>query len=156
MNQPGELCVSGESLAEGYYRNPELTARSFVIMDGERAYRTGDIAYLGSDGNWYYVGRRDSQIKHMGHRIELGEVETAMGSVPVIDRVCCLFDHTRDRIYSFFQGDIEPKELRCKLKEIIPGYMIPSQLVRVDTFELNAHGKIDRNELYRRIEREYI
>ncbi|MGN0362274.1 MAG: amino acid adenylation domain-containing protein [Bilifractor sp.] len=150
-DRPGEICVAGESLADGYLNDPEKTARAFVRGESGRYYRTGDIGYLGSDGLFYFVGRKDSQIKHMGHRIELGEVENAMLKVPGIERACCVFDRERNRIYGFYQGGTQGKAVRENLKEHIPGYMVPNRLVRVEQFRLNAHGKIDRKQLLEEI-----
>jgi D-alanine--poly(phosphoribitol) ligase subunit 1 len=146
-NSPGEICVSGESLAEGYYHDPEKTAQAFVIRDGERIYRTGDIGYYGKDGLLNFVGRRDFQIKHMGHRIELGEVENAMEQIPGVGRACCIFNHADNLVYGFYQGESAASQVRRELKQKLPSYMVPNKLKKVDTFALSTHGKIDRNAL---------
>ncbi|MCC6094907.1 MAG: amino acid adenylation domain-containing protein [Eubacterium sp.] len=150
-DKPGEICVGGESLAEGYLHDPLRTAQAFLDGEDGRYYRTGDIGYLGFDGLFYFVGRRDSQIKHMGHRIELGEVENAMLKVPGIQRACCIFDRSRNRICGFYQGEVQGKAIREYLKKEIPGYMVPGRLIKVDCFRLNDHGKIDRKQLMEEI-----
>ncbi|MDD3279043.1 MAG: amino acid adenylation domain-containing protein, partial [Lachnospiraceae bacterium] len=80
----GEICVAGESLSEGYYRNPEETAKRFIFYsagNGQiyRSYLTGDLGCYGKTGELYFQGRKDFQIKHMGHRIELEEIEEVLG-----------------------------------------------------------------------------
>ena len=148
-NMSGEICVSGESLAEGYYHDPEKTGQAFLVRNGERVYRTGDIGFFGNDGLLNFVGRRDFQIKHMGHRIELGEVESAMEQIEGVDRACCIFDHARSLVYGFYQGEAGTGQVRRELKQKLPSYMIPNKLKKVDAFTLSAHGKIDRSALKR-------
>lgn len=92
----GEICVAGTALALGYYRNPEQTAKVFVQNPlnrdyPERIYRTGDLGFYDSDGNLCFAGRRDFQIKHMGHRIELEEIELILNGYEEISRAVCLF-----------------------------------------------------------------
>lgn len=149
----GEICVSGESLAEGYYRDPVRTAQSFRLLrngsDGQmlRIYRTGDLGHYDAEGMLCFDGRADSQIKHMGHRIELGEVEHAMLALDGINRVCCIFSEEKNKLFGFYVGELEPNELRVRMKDSIPVYMIPSKLERLEQFRLNKNGKIDRTWL---------
>ncbi|MCI6637194.1 MAG: AMP-binding protein, partial [Lachnospiraceae bacterium] len=146
-NVSGEICVSGESLADGYYHDPEKTEQAFVAWNGERIYRTGDIGYFGNDGLLYFVGRKDFQIKHMGHRIELGEVENAIEQIAGVQRACCIFDKNHNCVYGFYQGEPSTGEVRKELKQKVPSYMVPNKWRKVDSFALSAHGKIDRNAL---------
>lgn len=150
--QQGEICVAGESLAEGYYRNPRQTAQRFVMyrVNGKeetRIYKTGDMGSFNEDGELVFAGRKDFQIKHMGHRIELEEIESAMNSVERIQRSCCVFDQERNRITGFYMGDAEPSEVRAALKKKIPLYMVPPRLIRMDVMPLNKNGKTDREYL---------
>ena len=147
--EAGELCVAGESLAEGYYRDPAQTARRFVrcrMADGEvrRVYRTGDLACYGEDGLLYFAGRSDFQIKHMGHRIELEEIETNFMALDGVERAVCLFDEDRNRLVCWYTGTPAPGEVRGCLKERVPAYMIPSKIFRTEEMPLNKNGKIDR------------
>lgn len=142
----GQIAVSGESLASGYYHDPERTAQSFVQL-GQRTYLTGDLGAMGEDGLLYFHGRSDNQIKHMGHRIELGEIESAMMEIPGVERGCCIYDPQRSRIFGFYSGTPDQKELRTRLKEILPAYMIPNRIRQVEHFRLNKNGKIDRTYL---------
>lgn len=146
----GEICVAGESLSEGYYHNPEQTRERFILypVSGkreQRTYRTGDMGYYGTNGNLYFAGRKDFQIKHMGHRIELEEIEGVLSGVKGVASVCCIFDCKRNRIVAFYTGDAVSEEIRKHLKAKIPAYMIPNKLVRVDKMPLNKNGKTDRS-----------
>ena len=144
----GEICCAGESLAICYYNNPEQTAKQFIMydLDGktQRVYKTGDLAAYGSDGELYFAGRGDFQIKHMGHRIELEEIETNFMALDGVARAVCLFDEKKNRIVCWYMGDIEPKEVRIRLKEKVPAYMVPGRINRVDDMPYNKNGKIDR------------
>ena len=151
----GEICVAGESLADGYYHNEEETARRFVqgvlpsTGETERYYRTGDLGYFGEDENLYFAGRKDFQIKHMGHRIELEEIERAFEKLEGVSRCCCLFDKKRNKLLGFYTGDSEEKEVHQELKRYLPSYMIPSRIRRIEEMPLNKNGKIDRKYLVR-------
>lgn len=143
----GEICVSGESLAIGYYHNLQQTAAHFWTEQGVRTYHTGDVAQIGEDGIWYFAGRRDFQIKHMGHRIELEEVEKDIESEDGVERCICSYDQAKGRITAFYTGTIDKRELHVKLKEKLPQYMIPNRFTHVTRFVLNKNGKIDRRKL---------
>ena len=143
----GQICVGGESLSEGYYGDREATERTFIFLNRERICLTGDMGYFGEDGLLYFAGRQDDEIKHMGHRISLGEVEHAMGEVSGVKRACCLYDRGRSRIIGFYIGDVDKKALRCGLKELLPTYMIPNRLVQKSSFPMSEHGKTDRKKL---------
>ena len=151
--QRGEICVAGESLANGYYHNTEETKARFMTgnpLMGEgmiRYYRTGDLGYFGKDGELYFAGRRDFQIKHMGHRIELEEVERSFEKLEEVSRCCCLFDRKRNRLMGFYTGNGEEKEVHEKLKSYLPAYMIPAKIYHLDAMPLNKNGKIDRKQL---------
>jgi len=141
-NITGEICVTGESLAIGYYHNEEQTKAHFVNYteaDGRvvRMYRTGDMATIEEDGQMYFAGRKDFQIKHMGHRIELEEIE----------RCICTYDAAKKRITAYYTGSMEKKELHLKLKEKLPVYMVPNRFNHVKEFILNKNGKVDRKVL---------
>lgn len=143
----GEICVSGESLAIGYYNDPKQTAEHFRMEQGVRTYHTGDEAQIGGDGNLYFAGRLDFQIKHMGHRIELEEIEKNVESEEGVGRCICSYDEEKGRISAFYTGTIDRRELHIKLKEKLPQYMIPNRFTHVTRFVLNKNGKIDRRRL---------
>ena len=148
----GEVCVRGSALALGYYRNPEQTAAAFPRNPlnpcyPEPIYRTGDLARYASSGELYFCGRKDFQIKHMGHRIELEEIERAVSNLPGVHRCCCVFHQEKHRLYAFYQGASTPKELRLQLLPTLPAYMLPNVFRQVEQYPLNKNGKIDRNAL---------
>lgn len=153
--ETGEICVRGSALALGYYCNPEQTAAAFPVNPlneayPERIYRTGDLAQYTPDGELMFCGRKDFQIKYMGHRIELEEVERAVSAVSGIERCCVIFDEEKQKLYGFYIGDMDKKELYAKLKETLPVFMIPNSLVQLEEFPLTKNGKIDRKQLLER------
>ena len=154
--EPGELCVRGTSLSKGYYKNPEKTKEAFVQNPLNQAvpeliYRTGDVVKYNERGEIIYLSRKDFQIKHMGHRIELGEIETAVSSLPEISLNCCLYDEKRQKIVLFIEEELEKAYINEKISHLLPEYMLPNKVVRVEKMPINANGKIDRVKL-----KEYI
>ena len=148
----GELCIRGSGLALGYYNDTEKTRASFVQNPLNRSlpeiiYRTGDIVCFNSDNELVYVGRKDFQIKHLGHRVELGEIENAAGTLSNVKAAGCVFDNKLDRIVLFYTGEIEPMDVVNGLKEKIPRYMLPHDVIHLEFMPLNANGKIDRTIL---------
>ena len=148
----GEICVSGTCVALGYYKNPERTAAAFMQNPLNRSYleqmyRTGDVGRYDADGNLIYVSRKDFQVKHLGHRIELGEVEADAMARDGVSRACCIYDADKKRLILFYTGDRDKKELEKELKEILPPFMMPNKTFRLEEMPLNKNGKIDRHEL---------
>ena len=150
--ETGEICVRGTALALGYYKEEKQTSEKFIqnplnnrYLD--TIYKTGDLGYFGKDDNLYFCGRKDFQIKHQGHRIELEEIERTMEKIDEIARACCIYKEEKSKIYGFYIGNIEKKELHDKLKEEIPIYMIPNVLTKIDEFPMTKNGKIDRKKL---------
>lgn len=148
----GEICVSGTALALGYYNNPEQTRQAFVQNPLnthylETVYRTGDLAFYNEKGELCFAGRKDFQIKLMGHRIELEEIELTMNSYPDIQRACCVFDTAKNRITAFYVGSMEGKQIAGRMKESLPSYMIPTAFFSLPELPLTANGKIDRKKL---------
>lgn len=152
----GELLVSGSFLADGYYHNPDKTAEVFIqnpLNDAypEIVYRTGDLVYKGKDGFLRYQGRKDFQIKHMGYRIEPGEIEAAIGALPEIHACVCIYLETTDEIILFYQGNIKQESLTEAISGKLPAYMRPNKFIRVKQMPYNANGKIDRKLLKKNI-----
>ena len=150
--QTGEICVCGTCLALGYYRDPERTAQAFVQNPlnadyPETMYRTGDLALLAEDGQYYYTARKDFQIKHMGHRIELEEIEVHLGAVDGVERAICLFDERRGRITAYYTGTAERADIVAALNVNLPKYMQPNKYRRIDSMPLTKNGKVDRRAL---------
>ena len=152
-NITGEICVRGSSVALGYYNNPAQTAKAFVqnpLNDfyPDIIYRTGDLAKYNDDGELVFCGRKDFQIKHMGHRIELEEIEKAMECIDEVNRACCVFDEKKSKLYGFYIGDIDKKELHINLSKRLPIFMVPGALRKVEEFPLNKNGKTNRQLLF--------
>ncbi|NQU85274.1 MAG: amino acid adenylation domain-containing protein, partial [Mariniphaga sp.] len=110
IEEKGELCVRGCCLALGYYNNPEKTEEAFVQNPlnksyPEMIYRTGDIAKYDEDGQLIFFSRKDNQVKHMGQRVELGEIEIVVNSLEKIDASICFYDHDENKIVLAFQGN---------------------------------------------------
>lgn len=150
--EPGELCVRGTSLSMGYYKNPEKTREAFVQNPLNQAvpeliYRTGDVVKYNERGEIIYLSRKDFQIKHMGHRIEMGEIETAVSSLPEISLNCCLYDEKRQKIVLFIEEELDKAYINEKISRLVPEYMLPNKVIRVEKMPINANGKIDRVKL---------
>lgn len=150
----GELCVRGTSLAVGYYNNPEKTEEAFVQNPlnshyCEKIYRTGDLAHYNQLGEIMFDGRKDFQIKHMGYRIELGEIETAILSIEEVYNACCVYDTEQNVIVAFCNAseNITELDIKKRLGDVLPRYMIPARYVLMDEMPYNDNGKIDRKAL---------
>lgn len=153
-NERGELCVRGSSLALGYWNDAENTKKVFVQNPiqpyyFDRIYRTGDLVYRNEHGQIIFVGRKDSQIKHMGHRIELGEIDCASMSLPGVSKCCTLYNEIKKEITLFYAADAEVPVSRFReaLSQILPSYMIPRRFVFMTNLPLTSNGKIDRQSL---------
>ncbi len=155
----GELFISGEGVARGYLRRPDLTAEKFLPnpfsgKPGDRMYRTGDLARFREDGIIEFLGRIDNQVKIRGFRIELGEIEAVLSEHPAVREAVVLAreDAPGDRrlvAYLVPKNESLPgvTELRQFLEEKLPSYQIPSAFVVLDEFPLTPNGKVDRRAL---------
>ena len=148
----GEICVIGTPLALGYYNNKEQTEKSFTADVNQQnfpqtVYHTGDLGFYNNDGELVFNGRKDFQIKYKGHRIELEEIDKAMTECEGVVRSCAIFEPIKEKLYGFYIGDITKQELRQKLGEVLPEYMIPTPLIKKDEFPITKNGKIDRKKL---------
>ncbi|WP_136068719.1 amino acid adenylation domain-containing protein, partial [Modicisalibacter radicis] len=152
----GELYLGGMSLARGYLHRPGLSAERFVadpFGSGERLYRTGDLVRWRDDGQLEYLGRIDHQVKIHGLRIELGEIEAQLLGQPAVRDVLTLAQEegkgTRLVAYLVPQpgAHLETTELRTRLKQSLPDYMVPSAFMLLDAFPLTSNGKVDRKAL---------
>ena len=150
----GEICIRGVRLSAGYYNDPAKTSEVFIqnpISDfPDRLYKTGDIGYFGDDGLLYFVSRRDHQIKHMGYRIELAEIELAAGNVQGVNLACCVYDDEKNRIILYYVG--EQTNVLQELKKTLPRYMLPFKVFKLERLPTTPGGKLDRKELLRSYE----
>jgi amino acid adenylation domain-containing protein len=153
--EDGELVMTGPQLSLGYWRDGEKTSRAFVQIPGQEGifYRTGDrVRRREPRQPLLYLGRLDSQIKVLGHRVELGEVEAAIRKASAIDGVVALgwplSGSGADGIEAFVQTEtLDLPELMSRLKSSLPSYMMPRNIRPVGHFPLNANGKFDRGAL---------
>ncbi|MBP3809665.1 MAG: amino acid adenylation domain-containing protein [Clostridiales bacterium] len=148
----GEICMRGTCVTLGYYQDPERTSQAFVqnpLNDRypEIIYRTGDIARRNDRGELVFVSRKDFQIKHMGHRVELGEIEADVNSIKGVRNSCAVYLKKKDRIELYYEGRPEEKELLSYLKEKLPRYMVPTKVHKLDRLPLTPNGKTDRKGL---------
>lgn len=152
----GELCLIGPNVASGYFNDPERTAAAFfTIVEpkryGKRMYRTGDMVREEA-GQLYFVGRKDNQIKHMGYRIELEEIEQALVKLPRVNQAAVLYHRTHaayGKLVAFVAstGALEEREVLQGLAALIPDYMVPNKLLVMAELPKNPNGKVDRHQL---------
>ena len=148
----GEICVSGPILALGYYGNPEKTAESFIQNPlnknyRELIYKTGDLGSYNKDGLLEFHGRKDRQIKHMGHRIELDEIEETAKQVEGVFDCCALYNKEKEHLYLFYTGNASSKEIVLHFREVLPGFMSPRKLVQLEQLPTLPNGKKDMQAL---------
>jgi amino acid adenylation domain-containing protein len=151
----GEMYIGGRGLAKGYLNREALTKERFIespFGNNQLLYKTGDLGKWLPDGNIDFQGRVDDQVKIKGYRIELAEIETALGKHEEIYDTAVLV-HTNQlnekELVAYFCSDTEQNthDVRAYLKHYLPEYMIPTHYVQLDQFPLNANGKLDRKAL---------
>jgi len=153
----GELYLVGPCVGKGYVSNKALTESRFGILVGddlvERAYyKTGDLV-KSVDGKLFFLGRADNQIKHMGYRIELEEIEFSLNGIPGVSRAVVLYHRNNamfGNIVAFIVGDdstLDLDSVREDLSSKIPSYMLPSKYVLLESFDRNPNGKVDKASL---------
>lgn len=158
----GELCLIGPNVAAGYFNDPERTAAAFfTISDShrfmKRMYRTGDLVRE-EGGMLYFIGRKDNQIKHMGYRIELEEIEHALVKLPQVDQAAVLY-HRVSSAYGKIVAYVACREcqmdneLLSSLGKLLPDYMIPSKIIVLPNLPKNPNGKVDRQRLRRMLDK---
>lgn len=150
--EKGELCVAGNQVTPGYWKNEEKNASSFFVREGMRYYHTGDLCYWDRSGNIMYSGRIDQQAKIQGFRVELSEIEyNAREFYKKQKRVLAIaFDNDKNltEIALFIESKEEDTKLLLEhLRSKMPNYMIPSRILFEAQFPLNNSDKVDRNKL---------
>jgi len=168
----GELHISGEGVARGYLRRPDLTAERFTPNPfsregGERVYRTGDECRYLSDGKIEFLGRADDQVKIRGYRVELGEIQAVLDEHRSVRQSVVVVredERGNKRLIGYVVGeeDATPAELKRHVRERLPAYMAPEDILALKEMPVTANGKIDRKRLPapesagRRPGREYV
>jgi len=155
--EAGELCVRGPQTCLGYWKNEKLTGERFVAMpwmkgDDNRWYRTGDLVRLNRAGDFIFVGRVDNQVKILGYRVELGEIEAKLrehgGTQFAIAIPWPLNESGASGVVACLAGSNVPDAtIISACQKDLPDYMVPKRIFRFDQLPLNANGKIDRNQL---------
>ena len=170
----GELYIGGDKLARGYLNRPELTAERFIPhpfsdREGASLYKTGDLARYLADGNIEFIGRRDEQVKIRGFRIELGEIEAVLSQHPAVARAVviiweevpgdkqlvayvvpiehCQAEPGQEHSQAEPGNEYDEYGWRQFLKQKLPGYMVPSAYVVLESLPLTPNGKVDRRLL---------
>ncbi|MBN1944640.1 MAG: amino acid adenylation domain-containing protein [Bradymonadales bacterium] len=154
--QVGEIWVGGESLASGYLNDDALTREAYTYLDatGGRTYRTGDLGVLDARGQITFKGRRDSQVKIRGNRVELLEIENVLASHPSVRAAAVVERRDRERqwLVAFVvnrspEAPLKVAELRAHLEAHLPEYMVPHRFEACDRLPLTSAGKLDRAAL---------
>ncbi len=146
----GELHIGGRGLARGYRGRADLTADKFVMIAGERLYKTGDLARWSKDGVLLCLGRTDNEEKIRGFRVAIEEIESALARIPGIAAaaVRAWADASGERaLAAYVVGAGEVAGWRTALAATLPDYMIPSRFVVLDALPMTPNGKVDRNAL---------
>jgi D-alanine--poly(phosphoribitol) ligase subunit 1 len=153
----GELILLGTQVGLGYYNDTERTAQSFIQNPNHSryrdiGYRTGDLVLQDSNNQLHFKGRADFQIKHMGYRIELEEIEAALASIAEVDECAVVYQQLGDsmgELLGFVTGDqrLESDQLILRVASIVPPYMVPKRIRILEYLPKNANGKIDRLSL---------
>lgn len=153
---PGEIALAGAQLAQGYFGQPELTAARFPTVDGKRWYLTGDLGMQDEQGLFHHLGRIDNQVKVLGNRIELEEVETHLRAASGSDHVAAVAWPMRDGlaegIVAFVVGDRPAAEILAAMRASVVAYMVPNAIHVVEALPLNGNGKTDRKALAARLD----
>lgn len=153
----GEICISGDGLARGYWNRADLSMEKFIrnpFNDEERLYKTGDIGRFDNAGNIEFLGRKDDQVKVRGYRVELGEIQNALMNIKEIEQAFVMIKNNeqgeKDLVaYLKVQKSQNIKHINSYLSEILPEYMIPGIYVEIPNFPLTTNGKVDKKALLR-------
>ena len=148
----GELAIGGLGVGRGYVNLPERTAEAFVIVDGKRVYRTGDVVRLNKDAELEFFGRIDNQVKLRGLRIEPDEIENVMNAYPSVKQsVVTVYEPENGDPFlcGYFTADtrVDISSLKKHLSESLARYMVPSAFVQMESFPQTGNGKLDKKAL---------
>ena len=149
----GELYIGGEGVARGYWGREDLTAERFLddpFRDGQRMFRTGDLAKWHADGQLEFIGRGDTQVKIRGYRIELGEIEAALAAEDGVTEAVVIVRKDASgvgQLLAYIIGDAEEGTLKQAVAAHLPTFMVPNRIMKLDAFPLTPNKKVDRKAL---------
>jgi acyl-CoA synthetase (AMP-forming)/AMP-acid ligase II len=155
--EAGELALSGVQLAQGYLNADELTAARFPTIQGKRWYLTGDLAFRDATGAFHHLGRIDNQVKVLGNRVELEEIDMHLRELSRVELVATVawpvLDGNVRGLVAFVSGSaIKAEEILSGLKQRLPAYSVPARIILIAQMPLNQNGKVDRGALVRILE----
>jgi amino acid adenylation domain-containing protein len=149
----GELCLAGSQVIRAYLHDPKRTEKQFIRLEGypgKEWYRTGDRVSIDGEGELFYLGRTDNEVKISGYRVNLLEVDAVLARITGSGQVASvLIEKPGPAIVSFIgagEGTGQQDIIRA-CREVLPWYMIPERIIFVDEMPLNVNGKIDRGRL---------
>jgi len=151
INAIGDLTIAGESVGLGYLGLPEKTKEAFIEINGLKAYRSGDMARINSEGNVEFFGRLDNQVKLRGLRVELDEIERVLNSYNSVTRSIILVKQSPEGDYlaAYFtaSSQVNKDQLLEHMGKYLTPYMVPKVVMQLDKFPLTPNGKIDKKSL---------
>lgn len=156
VGMAGELYIGGRGVARGYLNRPDLTGQRFIsdpFLQGERLYRTGDMARWRNDGSIEFLGRMDQQLKIRGFRIEPGEIESLLHSLPGVKDALVMAREVRpedQRLIAYLvkgEPEVNSSSVHALLSARLPQFMVPNEIVVLPEFPMTPNGKVDRNAL---------
>jgi D-alanine--poly(phosphoribitol) ligase subunit 1 len=150
----GELCLKGPNVGAGYYNDRERTQNSFIQNPynnnyNEVVYRSGDLVEIGEEGYLNFKGRADNQVKHMGYRIELEEIESLLNTLPYVNEAAVIYERINESLghivaFVSVSEHKEPVDVLGDLKLLVPEYMVPRKMNIMEHLPKNQNGKIDK------------
>jgi D-alanine--poly(phosphoribitol) ligase subunit 1 len=153
----GELALIGPCVGLGYYNDPERTIKSFVqnpkVSFNQIMYKTGDLVERMANGYLHFRGRADNQVKHMGYRIELEEIEAAFSTLSYVDEVGVIYEKINAELgqikayISINKPGLNEMDISDDIKKMVPSYMVPRKIIILERLPKNQNGKIDRKQL---------
>lgn len=159
-NQRGEVCMMGACVTRGYLGDAEKTRQAYFELGGEAAFHTGDIGYVDESGELFIVGRIGSTVKVAGYRIDLGEIEAAVSTLPAVYMACaCVIDLDEGlrELWLAIVPKSRDEELdiystKKIIRNLLPSYMVPKRIFALDSLPRNANAKIDRKAVREKLE----
>lgn len=148
-NERGELVIGGAGVSSGYIGDPALNEARFITINDAPWYKTGDQAFIDSEGSLYLCGRNENQVKIMGKRIELMPIENALASHPEIESALVKQDNTELHAYLVLRtdtSDLMAEDIQAHLESQLPDYYIPARFFQIAAMPLTHNGKVNRNE----------